>query len=193
MNARACKLITESGLSLTAAFIFGFPGETADDMKQTLNFMKKIDCNALGVSSFRPLPGSPFYEQFIQEGRLPRENIDWANLGNFSIPPKYLFFEAPRKVMDYYMELASDIESVRFWHPVHKDIQRKYPTLIREIATQTKVKIARPDHYESSAHRLYVPFTPKSLSNACRSLLQTTLPFRVRKALRSVTKLFPDN
>lgn len=191
MNAKACAMITEAGLSLTAAFIFGFPGESDDDMKQTLNFMTKIDCNSFGVSNFRPLPGSPFYEQFIQDGRLSRENIDWTNLGNFSIPPKYLFCEAPRQVLDYYIERASDIESTHFWHPVHEDIRSKYPALIREIASQTRVKIARPDHYESSAHKAYVPLTLPSLVNFCRLWLQTTLPFRVRKTIRTVTKLLP--
>ena len=150
--------------------------------------MSKIDFNVMGVSSFRPLPGSPFYYEFINNGTLSKEDIDWSNLGNFSIAPKYLFCDVSREKLDEIFQRALDIASINCWNVVHEDILLKYPNEIKSIASRTRIKIAKSDNYESSAHIAYTPFSISSIYNTLLSTLHTFLPYKLRKQIRLRTR-----
>jgi len=67
MNKRAYKYINEAGLYLGASFMLGIPGETYEDMCETIAFIKETNSNSKGLGIFRPLPGSPFYDEFIKK------------------------------------------------------------------------------------------------------------------------------
>jgi len=58
----ATKLIIEAGLVANIDFIFGMPGETEDDIEQTLALMKELTKTGARVHShtFMPLVGTPF-------------------------------------------------------------------------------------------------------------------------------------
>jgi B12-binding domain/radical SAM domain protein len=59
---RAVKIAVKNGFKAKVDFIFGFPDETEDDIKQTINFMEEL--TKLGASIhahfFMPLPKTPF-------------------------------------------------------------------------------------------------------------------------------------
>ena len=59
---RAVQLITQSGLRATLDFIFGMPGETADDIEQTLKVIKDLAHMGARIHShtFMPLAGTPW-------------------------------------------------------------------------------------------------------------------------------------
>jgi len=189
MNKRACAYVQEAGLNLVTAFMFGIPGETEGDMKETLAFMQNVNCSAEGVSSFRPLPGSPFYDEFIKNGTLSKEDIDWSNLGNFSIAPEYLFCDVSREKIDDIFDKALDIANRNRWTTIHEDTLSKYPNEIKSIASRTKIKIAKPGNYESSTHITYAPFSIFSIYNTLLSTLRTFLPYKLRKRIRPLIRL----
>ena len=77
----------------------GFPDETEDEIKQTIDFAKQNMNYGLDASNFflvMPLPGTPMFDETTRNGQLPKDyNIDrmqWtkANMINTSIPPHRL-------------------------------------------------------------------------------------------------------
>lgn len=62
---RDCKDI---GISTTASFIIGFPGETEDELKQTVEYIKALDADVKLSFFYYPTPQSALYEDLIKNG-----------------------------------------------------------------------------------------------------------------------------
>jgi radical SAM superfamily enzyme YgiQ (UPF0313 family) len=73
------RLIKKAGLNVHAFFIVGFPGETEDDIQQTIDFAKKLPLDGALFSAFLPLPGTEITEQLLTTGELPPD-FDWNSL-----------------------------------------------------------------------------------------------------------------
>jgi B12-binding domain/radical SAM domain protein len=90
---QAVKVVRNSGLNASVDFIFGLPGETEKDRKETLRFIKELI--ALGarprIHAFMPLPGTPFYNQ--APGKVPTKYrealLKWAAHKQVMIPFEY--------------------------------------------------------------------------------------------------------
>lgn len=192
INKRACAHVIEAGLHLGTSFMIGIPGETEAEMNETLAFMQnlqKLKCNTMGIGFFRPLPGSPFYYEFINNNTLSKEHVDWPNLGNFSIVAEDVFCDMPREKLEEIFDKAFNIANVNSWIAVHEDALLKYPELTKSVAVRTKVKIAKSDNYESSAHIAYTPFSIFSIFLICHNILlqlYVRLPFRLRRRIKAV-------
>jgi len=74
---RAIKWAKEAGLFVDASVIFGYPGETIDMLKQTLDFIKKTKPDAVYPFVANPYPGS--------ELRKLVESKGWKMSSNWSL------------------------------------------------------------------------------------------------------------
>jgi len=184
INKKACTYVKEAGLSLSISFMLGIPGETEADMNQTMAFMQETKCLSKGLGSFRPLPGSPFYNEFIQDDTLNKEDIDWTNLGNFTVMPANLFCDMPRDRFEQLFDKGTGIAGKDRWTAIHEDVFAKHSAVMKEIATNTRIKIARGDSYESSTHVAYTPFSLHTVSNWLLTTLRYLLPYPLRRRLR---------
>lgn len=185
MNKKACACVKEAGLSLGNSFMIGIPGETEDEMRETFYFMRNISLNTVGIGIFRPLPGSPFYYEFINSGTLSKENIDWSDLGNFSIPSKYMFCDVSKERFEKIWNEALEIAYSKRWNVIHEESLLKYPKEIRAIASKTKIKIAKSGNYGESMHVSYTPLSFSSFYNIWKSTIRNLIPFGVRAKIRA--------
>jgi len=152
LNRRACAMVKEADIDLGAAFMVGIPTETAGDMEMTLRFIQEIDCNATGGGCFRPLPGSQFYKSFTETGVLDKHNLDWGNLGNFSMLSEHVYCDTDRETYAEYSEKLMRLAYGRQWAAVHEgDIGRCMDT-VGEMARKHVVKVVVGQDYESSRH-----------------------------------------
>jgi anaerobic magnesium-protoporphyrin IX monomethyl ester cyclase len=106
-SLRAAELTRKARMRFQANIITGYPGETADDFRKTLDFVRKVKPNMIGFNIFMPLPGTPSYEELKREGKeLPK----WEDIGdqeasqvNYAdMPPEMfekLYLEARLKVI----------------------------------------------------------------------------------------------
>lgn len=106
-SLRAAELTRKARLRFQANIITGYPGETVEDFKKTLKFIKKIKPNMIGFNIFMPLPGTPSYEKL----KLDRKSLPkWEDVGdqeasqaNYAdMPPgvfEKLYLEARLKVI----------------------------------------------------------------------------------------------
>jgi radical SAM superfamily enzyme YgiQ (UPF0313 family) len=79
---RMAEILNRHNIFWAAYFMFGLPSETEEDIQKTLSFIDEINPPFVTMSRFTPLPGSTLYEQLVQEGKIERSNIDWAQWGN---------------------------------------------------------------------------------------------------------------
>jgi radical SAM superfamily enzyme YgiQ (UPF0313 family) len=61
--AQATRLLREAGIEVAYFLQFGYPGETLDDIEQTLRMVRENRPDDIGVSVSYPLPGTTFYER----------------------------------------------------------------------------------------------------------------------------------
>ena len=59
----AREKLKEHGIRASYFLQFGYPGETRDDIEQTLQMVRACRPDDIGVSVSYPLPGTPFYER----------------------------------------------------------------------------------------------------------------------------------
>lgn len=66
-TATAFKICREEGIQIACSFILGIPGETADDMKASLEFARKLDPDWCRFNIYVAVPGSDLYEEIMQK------------------------------------------------------------------------------------------------------------------------------
>ena len=65
---RGAKLLRDANVSYTGYFMAGFPGETDDDLRQTIEFAKEIKADYYSLSVLAPYYGTKMYYDMIEEG-----------------------------------------------------------------------------------------------------------------------------
>ncbi len=63
-------------------FIIGFPGETIENMKETINYALKSKLDRARLYLLQPFPGSPLYEKLIRD-RMLTKDYDYAKTNVF--------------------------------------------------------------------------------------------------------------
>jgi len=86
---KAVKLIKKHGISLTTYFMAGFPTETNDDLRQTIDFAKELESDYYSLGIVSPYYGTDIYFMLKEEGKLKNEE-DWE-----------YFFHQSSKGMEY--------------------------------------------------------------------------------------------
>ncbi|OPZ86440.1 MAG: hypothetical protein BWY74_03648 [Firmicutes bacterium ADurb.Bin419] len=155
LNRQACSYVQEAGLDLGASFMVGVPEETEDDIRQTFDFIKNLNCNSMGCGNFRPLPGSPFYFEFLERQQIDKKSIDWSNLGNFSAEPEYIFCKLSKdRLMELFKE-GAHLAYANQYIGVHEDVSIGEQALLSDMAKSQKVKIFSDDKgifYDYAGH-----------------------------------------
>jgi len=81
---RECK---EIGISATCGIIIGYPDETEEQLRQTVQLMLRLDTALFQISTFIPIPGSELYNELVENGRLaPFQTLrEWSGYGAATI------------------------------------------------------------------------------------------------------------
>ena len=107
MNRRAVLLTREAGLRIFADIMVGLPGETAQDLAQTVKFLRWARCEIVSAGMLMPLPGTPIYEDLPLE---VRRGLTWGSYSysepaqrefNLTAMPEGQFRTAMRRFLKY--------------------------------------------------------------------------------------------
>jgi radical SAM superfamily enzyme YgiQ (UPF0313 family) len=66
----------EAGILLTANFMLGLPGETRDDVQQTLDLAEELNVVDLGYFVFYPYPGTRLFNVCVEKDFLPADYLE---------------------------------------------------------------------------------------------------------------------
>ena len=98
------EMLKKAGVPFSAYFMTGFPGETDDDLKQTIDFAKKVDADYYSLSVLAPYYGTELYDTLMKNGH----ELDQQ-------PWEYFFHQSPKpmvnnllstKVLEEYLALS---------------------------------------------------------------------------------------
>jgi anaerobic magnesium-protoporphyrin IX monomethyl ester cyclase len=67
----ACRLIKRRGLRLEVFIMAGFPQETEESLRETMNLVRELDCDKVIFSLFTPHPGTADHKLCLSQGLLP--------------------------------------------------------------------------------------------------------------------------
>ena len=105
--ARAEQVIRwtrELGIECKVNFIFGFPWETLEKMKNTIRYARRLSPDLVTFNIFKPYPGSTLYVEMERDGRL--RHTKWEDYFGTS---ETLLFEAPFTESDLHRLIRSAI------------------------------------------------------------------------------------
>ena len=66
----------KAGIHVTANYMLGLPGETRDDLQQTLDLAEALDITDFGYFVFYPFPGTPLFGECVSKGYLPKDYLE---------------------------------------------------------------------------------------------------------------------
>lgn len=70
---RGLELLNKHGFHTSGNFILGFPGETKEEMEQTIRLALKLKLWGAAFTPFIPLPGSVATNKLIAQGKIPQD------------------------------------------------------------------------------------------------------------------------
>jgi len=73
---RAVTLTKQAGIEITGHVIVGYPGETKNDVLDTIKLIKRLDMEYIQVYCCVPYPGSPLYNELRNKDLL--KHCDWS-------------------------------------------------------------------------------------------------------------------
>lgn len=116
------KNIRKNGIFLRNTYIFGHPTETLEELKETINYIKKIPADENLIQLYRPMPGTPYFDLSILKNKVKvPDNLEgWKGFGvlgndlNVSdVPDKILFSEFYR--INFFQQIFYWINQQRFF------------------------------------------------------------------------------
>lgn len=107
---RGVNLVKDSGIAAEITMMIGFPFETEEDIKDSIDLIEELDVPT-NVNTFTPYPGSEVFEESVKLG-LIEDKIDWSRVSQHS--PYNLFIkEIPQErykdLLDEMIEVADNV------------------------------------------------------------------------------------
>jgi len=136
----ACAALRRQGIRVGLFIQFGYPGETQDDIRETVAMIRKVMPDELGISVSYPLPGTRFYERVESElgdVRNWKDSDDLAML--FKGPYNTRFYRALHRWVH------SDINLRRAWNR-KRPLHIAYALLLRSWCAVLMFVAARMPH-----------------------------------------------
>ncbi len=81
---RIARLLKRRKIFITNTYIFGHPTETEKELRETVKFIKKIPADENLIQLYRPIPGTPYFNLCLQEGKIkevPKKLEEWEGFG----------------------------------------------------------------------------------------------------------------
>ncbi|MEQ8673533.1 MAG: radical SAM protein [Aggregatilineales bacterium] len=148
----ATRKMHEHGIKVAFFLQFGYPGETREDIEKTLQMVRDLMPDDIGISVSYPLPGTPFHERVKLE---LGDRANWVDSEDLA-----MLYEGPFATQ-FYRQLHTI---------VHKDYRsRKTWNVLKTLANDPKNihKNIRPSHFRQAAamvyHRLTLPIAEARL------------------------------
>lgn len=121
-------LCKKNGFKLSSSFLFGTPGETLEDMEETIRFATSLPLDSASFGIIIPFPGTELRKEVIEKGYLVHNEYEFynPNLDNFRPP-----IETPEWSSADILRIQKKANRAFFFRP--KQILRLVPTMINPV------------------------------------------------------------
>jgi len=117
-NRRAAALTNAAGIGVGGQFMIGSPGETEQELRETIEFIKNTPMSHVHISSTTPMPGTALWDLCRDKG-LVSDNMDWREL-DFGNPdnPDLLYCNKEGMSKQTFDELRQEVNmAAHCWNP----------------------------------------------------------------------------
>ncbi|MDR0303649.1 MAG: B12-binding domain-containing radical SAM protein [Chitinispirillales bacterium] len=73
------EMLHKSGLWVKGLFMMGFPSETEESFRKTIDFAVSLPLKDANLTSFTPYPGAPVYCEIEEHGEFDKSPRNWNN------------------------------------------------------------------------------------------------------------------
>ena len=94
---RAIEMIRGYNIDIAGFFILGFPGETIEDIKETIKFSLELDLIRANYFTYLPFPGTESYNDLKRQGKLDNLNTEKFCFMKSSFTPEGISADALRR------------------------------------------------------------------------------------------------
>ncbi len=110
----AIKKLHDHGIAIVGCFIFGSEGQNKDAFRRTIDFVLENEIDAVQLSLETPLPGTAFYKQMQEEGRLLLTDYpnDWRHYTIFE-PVFRMNGMTPAEAYEGLLEAYAEVSSFK--------------------------------------------------------------------------------
>lgn len=83
------RRIQAAGLRAKGLFMMGLPGESAESIRKTSDFVLSLDLDDMNMAKFTPFPGAPVWQTIFDQGEMEE---DWRKMNclNFVFVPEQM-------------------------------------------------------------------------------------------------------
>jgi anaerobic magnesium-protoporphyrin IX monomethyl ester cyclase len=138
----AARRLHAAGIRVGFFLQFGYPGETRDDIEQTLRLVRVCQPDDIGMSVSYPLPGTPFYERVRHELGVKQNWLDSNDLA--------MLYRGPYSTA-FYRQLHTVLHKEFRWRKYQRELARVLgrrarptPSHLRQAAALVKCRVTLP-------------------------------------------------
>jgi len=124
----ATMLLREYGIRPSFFIQFGYPGETKEDIRKTIDMINRLLPDSLGVSVSYPLPGTPFYDRVKAD---LEQKANWTDSDELKIMFRNTYHPS------FYKQLHRYVHQSYRWHLALQQIRQ----LVSRPAAITRQRI----------------------------------------------------
>jgi len=145
----AVALAKRHGFWVNTFFMIGLPYETLEDMRQTIDFIKKINPDSVNLCTFTPYPGTELYSYCIDKQLLVHDdNYEmFKYIGHHSTSNYFLQYVSKteyKKILDEILELATKMSNSMTYRKVIFRIRNLTAAkIMRKIKAKYKIAVFR--------------------------------------------------
>lgn len=101
--------ISEAGLKVVGFFVLGYPGETPEDLRETVRLIRRCRFHFFYLNNFQPLPGTPIYDELLASGEIAAGTLpgDYSNGRRIYTPPALSRLNFPALILREYLFLIA--------------------------------------------------------------------------------------
>jgi radical SAM superfamily enzyme YgiQ (UPF0313 family) len=117
-NRRAAEMCRAHGIGVGGLFMVGCIGETEEDMKKTIQFVRETPMTCVNMCVTTPLPGTELWELCKEKG-LVSDSMDWNKLdfGNVNNPDLLYINESGIPYLRFKELLQEGQDACKIWNP----------------------------------------------------------------------------
>lgn len=128
--------VKKAGMDIGGFFIIGFPGETRENILQTISFATSLELDRIGVSYFQPYPGSKEFTNLVSSGKftydmnLMKPSLHTISYVNDNLTARELYWLRRKAFFAFYfrwkiiIKLAGEVRNLRhFWSIAKRGIR----------------------------------------------------------------------
>jgi anaerobic magnesium-protoporphyrin IX monomethyl ester cyclase len=163
----ATRKMHEHGIRVAFFLQFGYPGETREDIEKTLQMVRDLMPDDIGISVSYPLPGTPFYEG-VRHELAEREN--WYDSQDMA-----MLYQGPFATAFYrqlHTVVHKEYRSRKTWQQLGRILKQPHTlnrSLIRQTAHMLYHQVTLPFARQKLDQLAQLPHEPTRLSNVVLS------------------------